>query len=193
MPRWIAFLGLQPPCLDLQALRRAATAGGERAAGFVYWIEGPLGLAEGPSASAAGATGPILADRRLQVVTGDTGLTQREALDAELRAARALRLRRPGDAERILAAYELWVEDCVLHLAGAFAFGLWDRRQRRLLLARDRGGSRPLFVVRNASGVFGGSDGAALEAFASPGAPVAEVAPGHRILAGAAGIRVEAF
>jgi asparagine synthase (glutamine-hydrolysing) len=44
----------------------------------------------------------------------------------------------------IAAAYQAWGDDCAAHLEGDFSFLLWDRRERRLLAARDLTGTRPL-------------------------------------------------
>jgi len=49
------------------------------------------------------------------------------------------------DTEAIVHAYEEWGDDCVLRLNGIFAFAIWDRAQRRLLLARDHFGVKPLY------------------------------------------------
>ncbi len=50
-----------------------------------------------------------------------------------------------SDTETILHAYEQYGEACVEHLRGMFAFAIWDRNKRRLLLARDRLGVKPLY------------------------------------------------
>jgi asparagine synthase (glutamine-hydrolysing) len=52
----------------------------------------------------------------------------------------------------IVHAYEEWGDACVGHLRGIFAFGIWDANQRRLLLARDRLGVKPLYYWSYGSG-----------------------------------------
>lgn len=65
-------------------------------------------------------------------------------LGAELRA-RGHRFHSSGDTEVVLRAYEEWGTECVARLDGMFALGIWNGRERRLVLARDRVGKKPLY------------------------------------------------
>ncbi len=62
-----------------------------------------------------------------------------------------------SDAEVVLHLYEEKGDEAVAELEGMFAFALWDTKQHRILLARDRAGKKPLFYF----------DGPGLFAFAS--------------------------
>ena len=74
-----------------------------------------------------------------------------------------------SDTEVIVHAYEQWGLGCLDRLNGEFAFAVWDRVERSLVLARDRFGIRPLFY-----GTFGGEVAFASEAKALLRHPAAE-------------------
>ena len=50
-----------------------------------------------------------------------------------------------SDTEVIIKAYHYWGEDCVNHLDGMFAFAIWDKPSKKLFIARDRMGIKPLY------------------------------------------------
>lgn len=49
------------------------------------------------------------------------------------------------DTEVILAAYDLYGEECVDHFEGMFAFAIWDEHDKKLFAARDRFGEKPFY------------------------------------------------
>jgi len=125
--------------------------------------------------------------------------------------------RTKSDTETIVHAYEAWDVACIERLRGMFAFALWDRRRRRLLLARDRIGKKPLYYATVGERVIFASEIKALLAF--PGLDrgldleavsdyfsllyiprekaifrqVRKVLPGHYLTADAAGTAVRCY
>jgi asparagine synthase (glutamine-hydrolysing) len=63
--------------------------------------------------------------------------------------ARGHRFTTNSDTEAIVHLYEDCGEACIARLDGMFSIALWDSRQRKLLLARDRVGKKPLFYAAN--------------------------------------------
>lgn len=53
------------------------------------------------------------------------------------------------DAEVLLAAYQQWGNECLSRLNGMWAFVIWDQTERRLFVARDRLGIKPLYYVKD--------------------------------------------
>jgi asparagine synthase (glutamine-hydrolysing) len=79
----------------------------------------------------------------------------------ELRAeleSRGHRFSTQTDTEVILHLYEEMGPECVQRFNGQFAFAIWDTQRRRLFLARDRLGVRPLFYTRVAGAFLFGSE-----------------------------------
>ncbi|MBU2689435.1 MAG: asparagine synthase (glutamine-hydrolyzing) [Candidatus Eisenbacteria bacterium] len=63
--------------------------------------------------------------------------------------AKGHRFRGHCDTEVIAPAYQEYGPACVTEFQGMFAFALWDRNRRRLLLARDRIGIKPLYYYHH--------------------------------------------
>jgi asparagine synthase (glutamine-hydrolysing) len=79
----------------------------------------------------------------------------------ELRAeleARGHAFRTRCDTEVVLEAWRAWGADALPRFNGGFAFALYDRRDGRLVLARDRFGKRPLFFSRHQKGLVFASE-----------------------------------
>ena len=76
------------------------------------------------------------------------------------RRLRALGHRFDGrsDTEVLLRAYAQWGEECLGMLNGIYAFGIWEQKKRRLFLARDRMGVKPLFYKCHGEGLLFASE-----------------------------------
>ena len=70
-----------------------------------------------------------------------------------------------SDTETIVHAYEEWGERCVERFRGMFAFALWDANREKLVLARDRFGKKPLFLLEQNGLLLFGSEIKSLLAF----------------------------
>ncbi|WP_058485604.1 asparagine synthase (glutamine-hydrolyzing) [Defluviitalea phaphyphila] len=61
-----------------------------------------------------------------------------------------------SDTEVLLTAFIHWKESCLEKLNGIYAFAIWDEKEEKLFMARDRMGVKPLFFyINNGSMIFG--------------------------------------
>ena len=58
----------------------------------------------------------------------------------------------------MLAAFLEWDTECFSRLRGMFAIALWTESRKRLVLARDRMGIKPLYIARHGADLFFGSE-----------------------------------
>ncbi len=63
-----------------------------------------------------------------------------------------------SDTEVVLHAYVQWGAESVVRMNGIFAFGVWEERGKRLFLARDRIGVKPLFYAQTPQGLLFASE-----------------------------------
>ncbi len=129
--------------------------------GMGVWSDGTAGLGHARLAIidlSPAAAQPMASDDGAVWLVHNGEIYNFPALREEL-IARGHRFRSRSDTEVIVEGYREWGEGVVARLRGMFAFALWDARARRLLLARDRLGQKPLYYRR---GKGGRGDGAFL-------------------------------
>lgn len=75
------------------------------------------------------------------------------------------RFKGASDTEVVLKAYLQWGVDCLQKFVGMFAFAIWDHSRKRLFIARDRLGIKPLYYHLSGPTLLFGSELKALMAF----------------------------
>ena len=148
-------------------LRRMTDAVAHRGPdGEGQWIEGAVGLGHRRLAiidlSPAGHQPMISADHRYVLTYNGEVYNYRE-LKAELES-KGYWFRSHTDSEVVLNALAEWGVDALRRFNGMFAFALWDRKERTLLLARDRYGIKPLYVSHRGKSFAFGSEQKAITA-----------------------------
>jgi len=131
------------------------------------WADGPVGLAHRRLAVLGlGPTGdqPMHSSSGRHVLVYNGELYNHLELRTELeRAGRAPTWRGSSDTETLLACIEAWgVVATLPRTVGMFALAVWDRESRRLTLARDRLGEKPLVWAPHAGGLLFASQPSAL-------------------------------
>ncbi len=120
---------------------------------------GPVGLAMRRLAiiDVAGGSQPVYNEDNSVAVVFNGEIYNFKALREGLRA-RGHQFRTNSDTEVIVHLYEEKGAHLVDDLEGMFAFALWDAKQEKLLLARDRLGIKPLYIAQLPGGVLFGSE-----------------------------------
>ena len=210
--------GTQAPA-DVQALQRAADAMRHRGPdddGF--YIDRELGLANRRLSivDLPGGHQPLANEDETVWITFNGEIYNHRELRRDLEG-RGHRFRTASDTETVIHLYEERGVGCLDDLRGMFAFAIWDRGQRRLFVARDRLGIKPLVYRLEAGRLLFASELRALRQLAGDSlevdpqsvydffgfryvpAPrtlyrgVERLLPGHYLLAGAAGATTHAY
>jgi asparagine synthase (glutamine-hydrolysing) len=131
-----------------------------------HWIEGNVGLGHRRLAiidlSPSGHQPMLSADHRY-VLSYNGEIYNFRELRTELEAA-GYWFRSKTDSEVVLLALAHWGTDALLKFNGMFALALWDRKDKTLLLARDRYGIKPLYYARQGNTLAFGSEQKAITA-----------------------------
>ena len=116
------------------------------------YADGPVGLAHARLAiiDVAGGAQPLANEDNSVWVVLNGEIFNFIELRRELEQ-RGHRFKTRSDTEVIVHLYEDFGDSFVDYLNGQFALALWDKNQRRLVLARDRSGIRPLFYTQQGS------------------------------------------
>lgn len=136
---------------------------------FGYWGDENYGIGLGHrrlsviDLSAAGHQ-PMLSDSGRFVIAFNGEIYNHSSLRAELEnSGSGILWRGDSDTETLLAGFDYWgVEETIRRSVGMFAFAVWDREERALMLVRDRLGEKPLYYGLQGNVFLFGSDLAAL-------------------------------
>ena len=104
-----------------------------------------------------GGDQPIVSD------DGDTGIVFNGEIYNHLELRRELeerghRFASHSDTETVLHAFLEWDKECFSRLRGMFAIALWCKSEKRIVLARDRMGIKPMYISRQGEDLFFGSE-----------------------------------
>ncbi|MGP8246932.1 MAG: asparagine synthase (glutamine-hydrolyzing) [Bryobacteraceae bacterium] len=109
----------------------------DRTVGLAHRRLAIIDLSQGAAQPMSDATGELVVTFNGEIYNFGSLRRELEALGHTFRTS--------SDTEVILEAYRAWGVELLKKVEGMFAFALYDTRSRRLLLARDRAGEKPLF------------------------------------------------
>lgn len=100
-----------------------------------------------------GGDQPIATDDGETAIVFNGEIYNHLELHAELER-RGHRFHSHSDTETVLHAFVEWDTECFSRLRGMFAIAIWNKSSRRLVLARDRMGIKPLYIARRGEDLF---------------------------------------
>ena len=100
---------------------------------------------------------PLASADRMSVVAFNGEIYNHRELRRELEQVGA-RFRSNCDTEVVLEAFRYWGTECLKRFRGMFALAFWDVRHKRLVLARDHAGIKPLYFTRQSGQIHFGSE-----------------------------------
>jgi len=133
--------------VDSRLIHRMTSAQAHRGPDdYGYFVENNVGLGHRRLSiiDLSGGKQPIFNEDGSVVVVFNGEIYNFADLTADL-IARGHQFATRSDTETIVHAYEEFGDDCMQQFRGMFAFAIWDRRRKRLLIARDRLGIKPLY------------------------------------------------
>ena len=94
-----------------------------------------------------GGSQPMITDRFVIVYNGE--IFNYIELREELQQKENIRFRTKSDTEVVIKAFEAYGLNALAKFNGQFAFILWDKVEKKLIIARDRYGIRPLYILHH--------------------------------------------
>lgn len=142
---------------ELTAMCDAIQHRGPDSAGYFVDEGVALGMRRLSIIDVNGGDQPIFNEDRSIVVVFNGEIYNHHALRHEMRA-RGHKFATNSDTEVLVHLYEEFGTDMVSRLQGMFAFALWNKTTRQLLIARDRSGMKPLSYSLTSAGLIFGSE-----------------------------------
>jgi asparagine synthase (glutamine-hydrolysing) len=144
---------LTPPRALLEAMRDTLTHRGPDGAGLHLSPGVGLGHRRLSIVDVEHGAQPMYSDDRRYVVVFNGEIFNHPTIKPELEA-QGVRYHTRSDTESLLHLYERYGEGSVERMRGMFAFAIWDHLERKLFLARDRFGVKPLYYLHQSDGTL---------------------------------------
>ncbi len=131
----------------LQDMTRALIHRGPDSEGYFRDDRCALGMRRLSILDIEGSEQPLFNENKTVILVCNGEIYNYRKLRKEL-SEKGHRFSTHGDVEVIVHLYEEFGEDCVTKLDGMFAFAIWDTQRKKLFIARDRLGVKPLYYCR---------------------------------------------